>query len=244
MHKSIIFLLGSLVMLLPFASDNIFSKAISIQDDLFKVYVQYNSDKANDYEDEYKSSSYANDKSYKSKNSNFIKKIKCNNINSKLNVLENTPDISDPLGVEVVAVQGNEELSANSFGTGERHNGKFDIDCINNNNNARGERITEKQGSHGHNQINPKNIYIIPGNLNDTAINGEATSIARCNEGDEVLSGSYFISFPYTEEFSVPSDSIVDSALPTQDGWETEVSESARDSVVTIQTFAQCFDNL
>lgn len=244
MHKSIIFLLGLLVMLLPFASENIFSKAIGLQDDLFKVYVKYNSDKANDYEDEYKSSSYANDNNYKSKNSNFITKIKCNNINSKSNGLESTTDISGHLGVEVVAVQENEELSANSFGNSERNNGKFDIDCINNNNNAPGERITDKQGSTEHNQINPKNIYIMPGNLNDTSINGEATSIARCNEGDEVLSGSYFISFPYTEEFSVPSDSIVDYALPTQDGWETEVSESARDGVVTIQTFAQCFDNL
>jgi hypothetical protein len=231
-------------MLLPFASDNIFSKAIGIQDDLFKVYVKYSSNMTIDYQDEDKSSSYANDNNYKSKNSDFIKKIKCNNINSKLNGLESTTDISGPLGVEVVAVQENEELSANSFGNGERNNGKFDIDCINNNNNALGERVRDKQGSAEHNQINPKNIYMMPGNLNDTAINGEAKSIARCNEGDEVLSGSYFVSFPYTEEFSVPSDSIVDSALPTHDGWETEVSESARDGVVTIQTFAQCFDNL
>ena len=92
MHKSIIFLLGSLVMLLPFASDNIFSKAIGIQDDLFKVYVKYSSDIANDYEDEYESSSYENDNNYKSKNSNFITKIKCNNINSKSNGLESTTD--------------------------------------------------------------------------------------------------------------------------------------------------------
>ena len=246
MHKSVIFLLSSLVMLLPFASDNIFSKAIGIQDDFFNVYVKYGNDIANDYEEEYNSSSsYANDNNYKSKNSDFIKKIKCNNINSKLNELENTSDIRDHLGVEAVSVQGNEELSvANSFGNDERNNGKFDIDCIDNNNNAGGERGMAQQGSPGHNQINPTNIYIMPGNLNNTAIKGEATSIARCNEGDTVLSGSYFISFPYTEEFSVPSNTIVDFALPTQDGWETEVSESYRDGDVTIQTFAQCFNNL
>ena len=82
MHKSIIFLLGLLVMLLPFASGNIFSKAIGIQDDLFNVYVKYGNDIANDYEEEYKTSStYANDNNYKSKNSDFIKKIKCNYYN-------------------------------------------------------------------------------------------------------------------------------------------------------------------
>ena len=222
-------------MLLPFASDNIFLKALGIQDDLFKVYVKYESDMANNYEDEYKSLSYANDKNHISKNSDFIKKIKCNNINLKLNGLETTTDINLPVGLEVVSVQGN----------GERNSDRFNIDCnINNNNNAGEERETDPQGFAGSNQINLTNIYINPGNLSDTAINGKATSIAMCNEGDTVLSGSYFISFPYTGEFSVPSNTIVDSALPTQDGWETEVSESARDGVVTIQTFAQCFDNL
>ena len=54
-------------MLLPFASDNIFLKALGIQDDLFKVYVKYESDMTNNYEDEYKSLSYANDNNHISK---------------------------------------------------------------------------------------------------------------------------------------------------------------------------------
>ena len=74
MHKSaIIFLLGFMVILLPFRPSNI-SNANAIAEDEY-------------YADQYENNAMdkANDNYYKSHASDFIKKIKCNNINANLN---------------------------------------------------------------------------------------------------------------------------------------------------------------
>ena len=74
MHKSaIIFLLGFMVILLPFGPSNI-SNANAIAED------EYYADQYENY-----AMDMANDNYYKSQGSDFIKKIKCNNINANLN---------------------------------------------------------------------------------------------------------------------------------------------------------------
>ena len=65
-----------------------------------------------------------------------------------------------------------------------------------------------------------------------------ALSIAMCDPGDTVLSGSYQIILPGN------ATSIIDRAVPTHDGWETNaVGPTELENAVAITTFAQCFDN-
>ena len=95
-------------------------------------------------------------------------------------------------------------------------------------------------GPPGPNQLLNTSIYTVPGNINNTVINPptqEATSVALCNPGDTVLSGSY--------ELISPADTttVRDGALPTQDGWQTFVNENVPEFSIQIQTFAQCFNN-
>lgn len=249
MLKSQLFLLCSLGMLLLFASNNIYSPAVGIKDDLFQVYIKYKDILAKEYEKDYHSLSssaslsYSNESSNKLKNNDVEKKIKCNN-RSNLNELDNIPDINNPLDVKVVTLEGNKELSKYSVRNNEINNANYDIDCtIYSNKNVGDERERSLNGSESPNLFNLTNIYVNPGNLNDTSTDGVATSIATCNKGDTVLSGSYFISYPYTEKISVPSDIILDSALPAHNGWKTEAFESDLDGIITIQTFAKCIDN-
>jgi hypothetical protein len=123
---------------------NIFSKAIAFEEDGYSdmdTYERYVMNMANEYVDEYQpSSSYASDNSYKSKNSDFVKKIKCNNINTNVNGVEiGTTDLNGPNSVGAAAVLGEEDVSTSAFENGERNNNgykKFDFDCINNNDNA------------------------------------------------------------------------------------------------------------
>src|SRR5215213_1362393 len=119
MHKSIpISIIALLLIALPLAmfgtsNSNLFSKAMAIEeeDGFYEAneYTTYAMEMANEYGDEYKSPSYTNDNNYKSENSGFIKKIKCNNINSNLNGIEGTPDLSALLGVGDTDTQGDEE---------------------------------------------------------------------------------------------------------------------------------------
>ena len=89
-----------------------------------------------------------NDNYYTSQNSDFIKKIKCNNINANFNGVEanmGTDDSLEDLGAESIQ----DDASANAYGNGERYSGKFDLDCININNNVGGQGGTGSQGPQG-----------------------------------------------------------------------------------------------
>src|SRR5918998_6319711 len=110
MHKSIpivvitLLLIASPLMMTGTLNSNIFTKAMAIEED-YGIYetdehTAYAMDIANGYGegDEYESSSssssYTDDNDYKSKNSDFIKKIICDNINSNQNGLKGTNDLS------------------------------------------------------------------------------------------------------------------------------------------------------
>ncbi len=146
MHKSVsilsIFLIASSFM----TFGNIFPKAMAIE--LDGVY--FETDETREYvnnmaayvEDKYQP--YANDyESYeKSQNSDFVKEMKCNNINSNLNGLNviTLPGSTTAEDIGTKALQGDEE--ANTFGSASRNNnGNFDVDCINNNNNQGGQGL-------------------------------------------------------------------------------------------------------
>ena len=86
MHKSaIIFLLGFMVILLPFGPSNI-SNANAIAED------EYYADQYENY-----AMDMANDNYYKSHASDFIKEIKCNNINSNFNGVDDNIGTDDDL---------------------------------------------------------------------------------------------------------------------------------------------------
>jgi hypothetical protein len=91
-----------------------------------------------------------------------------------------------------------------------------------------------RQGLQGPNQINSTSIYSMVGNFSSTAPDGSALSIAKCNLGDTVLSGSYILSN------AADATSVGDFALATQDGWATLATGTV---FAAVQTIAQCFDN-
>ncbi|HET7642009.1 MAG TPA: hypothetical protein VFK40_00755 [Nitrososphaeraceae archaeon] len=105
---------------------------------------KYVNDMADYVEEKYQP--YAKDNNYvKAQYSDFIKKIKCNNINSNLNGL-NVNTLPGSTTAEDIGAQTlkNDDVSANSFGNSyERNNGKFAFDCINNNNNIVVEEVEE-----------------------------------------------------------------------------------------------------
>ena len=146
MHKSVsilsIFLIASSFMTLG----NIFPKAMAIE--LDGVY--FETDETREYvnnmaayvEDKYQPYANGYDSYEKSQNSDFVKEMKCNSINSNLNGLNvNTlPGSTTAEDIGTKALQGGDK-EANTFGSASRNNyGNFDVDCINNNN---------KQGGHG-----------------------------------------------------------------------------------------------
>jgi hypothetical protein len=90
------------------------------------------------------------------------------------------------------------------------------------------------QGLQGPNQINSTSIYSVVGNFSSTAPDGSALSIAMCNLGDTVLSGSYLLNN------AADATSVSDFALPTQDGWASLATGTV---FAAVQTIAQCFDN-
>ena len=69
---------------------------------------------------------------------------------------------------------------------------------------------------------------------------GTANSVAMCDPGDAVLSGSYTI----LNQFLLIRF-IEDRALSNQDGWRTILNGSSFpiEDVVPVITFAQCFDH-
>ena len=90
------------------------------------------------------------------------------------------------------------------------------------------------QGPQGPNQINSTSIYSVVGNSSSTAPDGSALSIAMCNLGDTVLSGSYILNN------AADATAVGDFALATQDGWATIATGTV---FAAVQTIAQCFDN-
>jgi hypothetical protein len=125
MHRSIIIFLGLVAMLMPLGTNsisNLNANAVSgYETDT------YNEGYTNDFTKE--------DKPYKSQYSDIIKKIKCNNINANLNGVEANLGSDIPLGSIAGAESLQDDVSANGLGNGERNNGNFDLDCINNNTN-------------------------------------------------------------------------------------------------------------
>ena len=75
------------------------------------------------------------------------------------------------------------------------------------------------------------------GNEDDTTLgDGFAISVAMCNPGDTVLSGSY------TVVQGGLANIITDSALNARDGWQTFAFATTTD-LVSLRTYAHCFDN-
>ncbi|MGI9010869.1 MAG: hypothetical protein ACR2F1_06755 [Nitrososphaeraceae archaeon] len=94
-------------------------------------------------------------------------------------------------------------------------------------------------GPAGPNQINTTSIYTVQGNFNASSfgIGIITTSVAKCNPGDTVLSGSYRI----VSNGIVP-ETIDDRALVTQDGWNTTI-QKGNGANFGFLTLAQCFNN-
>jgi hypothetical protein len=178
----------------------------------------------------------ANDNYYKSQNSDFVKKVKCNNINSNFNGVESNIGTVDSLG-GIGSESLQDDASANWLGNGERNNGNFDLDCINNNNNEGGQAPQTP----GPTIIPSTSIYPTFGEfdttLDDDPVPQLAQSIAICDEGDTVLSGSYEIQNPDL------ADNIEDRALASNTGWTVEATANAPNLNVLIRAIAQCFDN-
>jgi hypothetical protein len=87
------------------------------------------------------------------------------------------------------------------------------------------------QGLQGPNQINSTSVYTVTGNFSSTAPDGFALSIAMCNLGDTVLSGSYFLNN------AADATAVGEFALPTQDGWATVATGTV---FAAVQTNVQC----
>ena len=90
------------------------------------------------------------------------------------------------------------------------------------------------QGLQGPNQINSTSIYSVIGNFSSTSPDGFALSIAMCNLGDTVLSGSYILNN------ADDARAVGDFARATQDGWATIAMGTV---FAAVQTIVQCFDN-
>jgi len=119
-------------MLLPFGTSSIMnnSNAMAIGEDY-------------DYEaDQYKNYAMdmANDNYYKSQNSDFIQKIKCNNINANVNgfngIKLGTLPTSDLGALAIDEAQADEDGRGGYDGRSSGHDSNSRVVCINNNNNT------------------------------------------------------------------------------------------------------------
>ena len=93
------------------------------------------------------------------------------------------------------------------------------------------------QGPPGPNTISSANIYTVNG-TNAFTSTGLASSIAKCDDGDTVLSGSYKTVLGFTNVQEVD-----DKALESQDGWITVIQSTPPPFSTAFFTHAQCFDN-
>ena len=262
MHKSIIAMLGLLVFLIPLGP--------SISNINVMAFEGYGYE-ADQYEN------YANDmanNNYKSQNSDFIKKIKCNNINNNLNGDDNTINWGNPLESGVSSLQGDDD-SANWFGNGERNgNGNFDLDCINNNDNAedngnetgsqgpqgpvgpQGPRGLQGEqgpaGPAGLNQISNTNLYTVLGEVarasNGAGIAGNSTAV--CDEGDVVFEGGYILragnptQAPIVQSNGPLPNPVTRDSGAPNSAYSVTLLSTSSAMNTDFQTYAYCFDNL
>ena len=193
----------------------------------------------------------ANDNYYKSQSSDFIKKIKCNNINSNFNGVVANIGTNDPLGLGAASLQ--DDASSNWLGNGQANNGNFDLDCINNNNNnagGQGGNGTGSQGPRGPvgpegpagpSTITTTNIYTIVGEPdNEIFTNDFGSSVAVCDLGDTALSGSFVTTF--VGGLGTNPAIVSSKPLDNETGWNaTALQNTSGQGTVTADVV--CFDN-
>jgi hypothetical protein len=92
------------------------------------------------------------------------------------------------------------------------------------------------QGPEGPNTINPRSIYLVECNIDNSSGDGFAQSFATCDAGDALLSESYDLDNPELVE-----GRIVD--LWNDDRWEAAAQGPFNLPDVEIRAFATCFDN-
>ena len=232
MYKSIIFLLGLLTLLIPVGPSMSNSNVMAFED------YGYEADQYENY-----ATDMANENYYKS-HSDIIKKIKCNNINSNFNGVEDNIGTDDSLGgIGATSFLG-DDASANTYGYGERNNGNFDLDCINNNNNEGG---TGPAGPAGSNQILPVNLYYNLGN--EVSILGFITgtpgnSTATCQPGDIAIGGNFDV-ISYIPLVGDPTAHVVILYDGNEgfDKYSTDVVLFGNANPLTFTTNVLCFDN-
>ena len=94
------------------------------------------------------------------------------------------------------------------------------------------------QGPPGPSQINSTSIYkVSPRNFDNSTGSGVAQSIATCDPGDTVLSGSYYLLNSQNSNF------VRDQAFNGYTAWLTEAGGPPGGNVVFVQSIANCFDN-
>jgi hypothetical protein len=248
---------------------NIFSsKAIAIEQEG----VYYETDETTEYVNEmadYVEDKYqpcAKDNNYlEAQYNDFVKKIKCNNIDSNLNGLNvNTiPGSTTAEDIGTQALQG-DDTSVNSFGNAQRVKGNFNLDCINNNNNIGGQGRTDDggtatvgprgpvgpqgpegiqgiQGLPGPNVINATNLYYNPGEIAESFVNFDDKSTATCEGGDIAVGGNYNIlganpANPYLVTFQGNEGTDKYSTI-------IRVHGSSSTGIIVFQSNVLCFDN-
>src|SRR5918995_1279755 len=162
MYKSLpiaviaLLLIGSPLTMFGTSNSNLFSKAMAIEEDGSESDIIM---KSNEFKDQSKSSSHANhNNDYKSKYSDYLKKIKSYYFNEDTNGKEldvatlAKNDLNGPKGAGVASNQANEKVSTSAFESSEINNNgpeKFDKDLdlhsINSNANA-GQEGTGSKG--------------------------------------------------------------------------------------------------
>jgi hypothetical protein len=170
---------------------------------------------------------------YDKSHSEFIKEIKCNNINSNINGNDNTINVGSRLGLGDESLQDN--ALANTYGHDKLSNDNFDLECINNNEGG-------VPGPQGPNQILSSSIYTAEGDTDSTIGKNFASSTAKCDLGDTVLSGSYVFTIGTSTPTPTDISRLQDYALLTEDGWIAEVVVE-NNEIGSIKAIAQCFDN-
>ena len=222
MHKSILFLLGLLTFLIPVGPSMSNSNVLAFEDYRYEAnqYEQYANDKVND--------NY-----YKSQGSDFIKKIRCNNINSNINGDNNSISFGSGKGVGAESIQ--DDASVDTYGYDKRSNSNFDINCISTNNNIRNNTADQDSPS-TFQLIEGTNVYRV---TNSTNIEGESEVLrVECEPGDFVLNGGYDLNNFNPDVTTVVRDTPIIS--PEGGGWEVNVF-GIELTIITVHAY--CFDN-
>jgi hypothetical protein len=192
---------------------------------------------------------------YKSQNSDSIKKIKCNNINTNLNGLNFNSDqdsltSNDLTGLATGGVEdesnSKESVNANSFGNGFDKNKDIEFFRNNLNNNEGG---TSPQNP---SQILSSNLYLVEGEeVTANAGDGLVSSIAECENGDTVLEGGMTIAEssvdpPPTIQVDGPLPdpaNLVAFSGPDNSAYGVALINVVPQTFTTFSAYAYCFDN-